>query len=194
MERRTTVVVAAIPRSATERVGIKPCEQPFDGLTWLVTGVYEVSVRDVMVMEELFVNGQWRPQDGRSMAATSPVDDSTLGSVPMGTGEHVDAAVSATAGAAPELRDQSVYDRAYAIRAAMDALERRSETIVDAMAREVGKPVDEAREELENAIDSGRFYAEDAVRLFGEVTPSKFDDRLNFTRREPYGPAAIVTP
>ena len=145
-------------------------------------------------MEGLFVDGQWRPQDGRSMAATSPVDDSTLGSVPMGTGEHVDAAVSATAGAAPELRDQSVYDRADAIRATMDALERRSETIVDAMAREVGKPVDEAREELESAINSGRSYAEDAVRLFGEVTPSKFDDRLNFTRREPYGPAAVVTP
>ena len=128
------------------------------------------------------------------MAATSPVDDTTLGSVPMGTDEHVDAAVSATAGAAPELRNQSVYDRAYAIRAAMDALERRSETIVDAMAREVGKPVDEAREELESAIDSGRSYAEDAVRLFGEGTPSKSDDRLNFTRREPYGPAAVVTP
>jgi acyl-CoA reductase-like NAD-dependent aldehyde dehydrogenase len=62
------------------------------------------------------------------------------------------------------------------------------------MAREVGKPVDEAREDLESAIDSGRSDAEDAVRLSGEVTPSKFDDRLNFTRREPDGPAAVVTP
>jgi len=128
------------------------------------------------------------------MAATSPVDDSTLGSVQMGTGEPVDVAISVTADAAPELRDQSVSDRADALRAGMDALERPSETIVDAMAREVGKPVDEAGEDLESAIDSGRSDAEDAVRLSGEVTPSKFDDRLNFTQREPDGPAAVVTP
>jgi len=145
-------------------------------------------------MEGLFVDGEWRKPAQETISVRSPVDDEQLGTVPEGTTDHVETAVSASVEAARAFRNTNVYDRAEALREAMDDLERRSETIVDAMAREVGKPLEEAREELESAIHSGRSYAEDAVRLFGEVTPSRFEDRLNFTRREPYGPAAVITP
>jgi len=145
-------------------------------------------------MEGLFVDGEWRKPAQETISVRSPVDDEQLGTVPEGTTDHVETAVSASVEAARGFRNTNVYDRADALREAMDDLERRSETIVETMAREVGKPLEEAREELESAIHSGRSYAEDAVRLFGEVTPSRFEDRLNFTRREPYGPAAVITP
>jgi acyl-CoA reductase-like NAD-dependent aldehyde dehydrogenase len=127
------------------------------------------------------------------MVARSAVDDA-LGSVPEGTPEHVERAVSATVEVAPKFRRTNVYDRADALRTAVDALEERRERIVETMAREVGKPLAEAREEFDSAVNSGRSYAADAERLFGEVTPSKFDDRFNYTQREPYGPAAVITP
>jgi acyl-CoA reductase-like NAD-dependent aldehyde dehydrogenase len=145
-------------------------------------------------MEALYVDGEWREPPTDPTVVRSPVDDAVLGSVPTGTTDHVDAAVGATVETATEFRELNVYERADAVTAAMDALEDRSEEVAETMAREVGKPVGEAREEVESAVYSGRSYAEDAVRLFGEVTPSQFEDRHNFTRREPHGPAAVVTP
>lgn len=144
-------------------------------------------------MGDIRIDGQWLCPETKSMVARSAVDDA-LGSVPEGTPEHVERAVSATVEVAPKFRRTNVYDRADALRTAVDALEERRERIIETMAREVGKPLAEAREEFDSAVDSGRSYAADAERLFGEVTPSKFDDRFNYTQREPYGPAAVITP
>ena len=145
-------------------------------------------------MEHIYIDGEWRGSAADPMVGRSPVDDTTLGSVSRGTPEHVASAVAATTETAREFRELNVYDRAEAIRSAMDHLEDRADEIVETMARETGKPLSEARTELESAVHSGRSYADDAVRLSGEVTRSRFEDRLNFTQREPYGPAGIITP
>lgn len=145
-------------------------------------------------MEYIYIDGEWKDSDVDPITARSPIDDSTLGSVSCGTHDHVNKAVRTTVEAATPFREMNVHDRADTIRSAMNWLEERADKIVETMARETGKPLDEARTELESAVRSGRSYAEDAVRLFGEVTPSKFEDRLNFTQREPYGPTAVITP
>jgi acyl-CoA reductase-like NAD-dependent aldehyde dehydrogenase len=145
-------------------------------------------------MGQLYIDGEWRDSSADPMVIRSPVDDEALGSVSRGTPEHVKQAVSATVEVASAFQGMNVYDRAEAVRSAMDRLEDRADEIVETMAREVGKPLSEARAELESAVTSGRSYAEDAIRLNGEVTRSKFEERLNFTQREPYGPAGIITP
>ena len=118
-------------------------------------------------MDALFIDGQWREPDTDPITARSPVDDSVLGSVPSGTAEHVDEAVGATAAVATEFRELNVYERAEAVKAAMAAIEERADPIAETMAREVGKPVDEAREEIDSAVLSGRSYAEEPDRVLG---------------------------
>ncbi|MBB6646012.1 aldehyde dehydrogenase family protein [Halobellus ruber] len=145
-------------------------------------------------MRQLYIDGEWRDSAADPLACRSPVDDSTLGSVSRGTPKHVEEAVVATTETARTFREMNVHDRADAIRSAMDRLAERADEIVETMARETGKPLSEARTEVESAIDSGRSYAADAVRLNGEVTRSTFEARLNFTQREPYGPAGVITP
>lgn len=145
-------------------------------------------------MQKPFINGQWRESTPETVSVRSPITDDRVGAVAEATAADVDEAVSATVETARAFREMNVYDRADALRSVMDTLEDNKEAIVETMVSEVGKPVSEAREEFESAITSGYSYAEDAVRLFGEVPPSQFDDRLNFTRREPYGPAAVITP
>jgi len=145
-------------------------------------------------MKEMYIDGEWRDSDMDPITAHSPIDDDPLGTTSCGTREHVSEAVRATVETATQFREMNVYNRADIIRSAMDWLEKRADKIVETMTRETGKPLDEARAELESAVRSGRSYAEDAIRLFGEVTPSKFEARLNFTQREPYGPTAVITP
>lgn len=145
-------------------------------------------------MEPLYINGEWIEPDSGRIRATSPIDGSTLGTVAAGSEAHVDDAVRATVEASDALRELNVHQRAEAIETAMDVLEDRLEEIVSTMTEEVGKTTSEAREEVESAVRSGREYAADAVRLTGEVTRSQYDDRHNFTRREPHGPAGVITP
>lgn len=145
-------------------------------------------------MEPLYINGQWIEPDTGRIRATSPIDGSALGTIAAGTAAHVDDAVAATVDASTELREMNVHRRAEAIETAMAVIEDRIDEIVSTMTEEVGKTQNEAREEVESAIRSGRGYAADAVRLRGEVTRSQYGDRHNFTRREPYGPAGVITP
>ncbi|MFB6250783.1 MAG: aldehyde dehydrogenase [Halobellus sp.] len=145
-------------------------------------------------MRRLYINDEWIEPESGQINPTSPVDGSALETVAAGTPAHVDDAVEATVDASDTLREMNVHRRAEAINAAMDAIENRTDEIVSTMTVEVGKTTSEAREEVESAIRSGREYAADAVRLCGEVTRSQYDDRHNFTRREPYGPTGVITP
>lgn len=145
-------------------------------------------------MEPLYINGQWIEPDSGGIRVTSPIDGSELGTVGAGTAEHVDDAVAGTVSASDALREMNVHRRADAVEAAMDVIEDRADEITETMTSEVGKTRGEAREEVASAVRSGRAYAADAVRLSGDVTRSRFDGRHNFTRREPYGPAGIITP
>lgn len=145
-------------------------------------------------MEPLYIDGQWIEPDSGRIRATSPIDDSTLGRVAAGTATHVDDAVAATVDVSTELREVNVHRRAEAIKTAMAVIEDRIDRIASTMTEEVGKTKIEAREEVKSAVRSGREYAADAVRLSGEVTRSQYDQRHNFTRREPYGPTGVITP
>jgi len=145
-------------------------------------------------MKPLYINGEWTRAGADEIRNTSPIDGSSLEAVAAGTENHVEDAVSATVNTSDTLRDMNVHQRAEAITTAMDVIESRIDEIANTMTMEVGKTTSEAHEEIESAVYSGREYAADAVRLSGEVTRSQYDDRHNFTRREPYGPAGIITP
>lgn len=146
-------------------------------------------------MRGTFIHGQWQSSDSEaSFTVTSPIGDEPLETVAAATPADVDTAVAAASRAEEPLREMGVRDRAEALAVALDGLEERAEAIAETMAREAGKPLSEAQAEVEGGIHTGREYGHDAVRQFGEVPPSASAGRHNFTRREPYGPTAVVTP
>jgi acyl-CoA reductase-like NAD-dependent aldehyde dehydrogenase len=72
--------------------------------------------------------------------------------------------------------------------------EAHEDEIAELITREEGKPLHESYEETEYVIESSEDYAHDAIRLFGDVVPSEFRGRFAYTTREPYGPAAVISP
>lgn len=146
-------------------------------------------------MRDLYIDGEWTPSAGSdAVVVHSPIDDATLDEIPLGTEADVERAVDAAAGAAPKLERMTPYERAEALNEVADALDARLGDVAETLAREVGKPISEAQAEVEGGIASGRAYGEDAIRLFGEVTNSEQRDRHTYTKREPYGPTAVITP
>lgn len=146
-------------------------------------------------MRDLYIDGQWCDTTGHSgIEVTSPIDDSELATVPAGTPEDVERAVAAAERATTPLQEMTPRERADALDDVADFLAARADDVAEDMVREVGKPLSEARAEVDGGVHSARAYGEDVVRLFGEVTTSTTPDRLNITRREPYGPTAVITP
>jgi acyl-CoA reductase-like NAD-dependent aldehyde dehydrogenase len=128
---------------------------------------------------------------------TSPYDRREVGRVPVGTAEHIDAAVAAAAarhaeGALPAWRRAEILDAA-AVR-----LGERHEEFARRITDESAKPLTTARGEVSRAVDTFRFSAAVARTLTGETVPldasSAGEHKLGFVLRVPVGVVAAISP
>src|SRR5205823_7572283 len=102
----------------------------------------------------------------------------------------VDAAASAQAGWAklgPIARGQILL-------AAAEALAARAETVAHDLTREEGKTLAEARGEVARAVGVLRYFGGEGWRLRGDTLPSALEATMIYTRREPLGVVAAITP
>lgn len=62
------------------------------------------------------------------------------------------------------------------------------------LSLENGKPLQEAKSEIHYASSFLLWFAEEAVRSYGDVIPSSKKNRMVFTLKEPVGVCGIITP
>jgi acyl-CoA reductase-like NAD-dependent aldehyde dehydrogenase len=127
----------------------------------------------------------------------SPYDDHLVGTVPVGTEAHIDAAVAAAVARRdgdplPASERAAVLDRA-ALR-----LAERQEEFARRIAEEAAKPITTARGEVERALDTLRFSAAAARTLTGETIPMDASGagghKLGIVLRVPVGVVAAISP
>jgi acyl-CoA reductase-like NAD-dependent aldehyde dehydrogenase len=132
-----------------------------------------------------------------SAEVRSPYDDALVGTVPVGTDAHIDAAVAVAserhrAGALPAYERAEILDRAAAL------LRERHEEFAASIAKEAAKPISTARVEAARAVDTFRFSAAVARTLAGEMIPLEASSagmgKLGFVLRVPIGVVAAISP
>lgn len=127
----------------------------------------------------------------------SPFDDSVVGTVPVGTTAHLDAAVAAAA-ARHEAGALPAHERAGILDTVADALATRTEEFARCISAESAKPIATARIEATRAVDTFRSAAAVARTATGEVVPLGATlpgaGHLGFTMRVPIGVVAAITP
>jgi aldehyde dehydrogenase (NAD+) len=80
------------------------------------------------------------------------------------------------------------------LRRAADLLEQRAESIGRDLTREEGKTLAEGVGEVRGGAAILRYYAGQCLEADGEIYPSQAPERLLFSRREPLGVIAAITP
>jgi acyl-CoA reductase-like NAD-dependent aldehyde dehydrogenase len=70
----------------------------------------------------------------------------------------------------------------------------RAEDVARDLTREEGKTLTEARAEVRRAVDVLRFFGGEGWRLGGDHLPSSVPDTFVYTKREPLGVVAVITP
>jgi betaine-aldehyde dehydrogenase len=143
-----------------------------------------------------FVNGQFT--DSSSGVVSEVVDPSTgeaYAQAPVSDSHDVAAALRAAATAFEGWRDATPAERSLALLRFADAIEARTEELVQAEVRNTGKPVAMTRtDEVPPLADELRFFAGAARMLEGRSAGEYLRDHTSMIRREPIGVCAQVTP
>lgn len=124
----------------------------------------------------------------------TPDGTAQLAAVPESDERDVRAAVDKAREAQPAWAALSPFQRADFLRAIARQLRADAGPLASIMCAELGKPIGEAHGELENAARVLEYYAGLAHEMGGDHLPSRQADVHMFTRREPRGTIAIITP
>ncbi|MFB6082283.1 MAG: aldehyde dehydrogenase [Halanaeroarchaeum sp.] len=146
-------------------------------------------------MRQLYIDGSWVDADASAgIEVDSPVTGEVLDTVPAANETDVRRAVDAATRAFPELAAMTPFERAAVLEEVTEYFVEHEDEIAEGITLEEGKPLRESYDETEYVIGSSADYGHDAIRLFGDVVPSEHRGRFAYTQREPYGPAAVISP
>ena len=143
-----------------------------------------------------FVGGeQVEPTDGGYADLVDPSTGEVFAAAPVSTSADVDRAMSAAANAFESWRDTTPSERQRALLRLADAIEARTDDLLDAECRNTGKPRGlTASEEIPPMVDQIRFFAGAARVLEGRSAGEYMAGHTSYVRREPIGVCAQVTP
>jgi betaine-aldehyde dehydrogenase len=143
-----------------------------------------------------FVGGKQIPaHEGRTSDVVDPSTGEAYLTAPVSGPADVDAALNVAAEAFETWRDTTPAERSLALLRFADAIEARTEELVEAESRNTGKPVAMTRtDEVPPLADELRFFAGAARLLEGKSAGEYLRGHTSMIRREPVGVCAQVTP
>jgi aldehyde dehydrogenase (NAD+) len=141
-----------------------------------------------------FIAGEWRDA-GAPAADRNPAHPAeVVAEVRLADASVAREAVQAAANAVAGWRKTPTPARGEILRKAADVLEHRSGEVGRDFAREEGKTLAEAIAETKRAVAILRYYAGQTLEPEGDVFPSATGVTLLYSRREPLGVVAVITP
>ncbi|MEU0938034.1 aldehyde dehydrogenase family protein [Embleya sp. NPDC005971] len=151
-----------------------------------------------MAKGRLLIGGTWTAAaDGAEFPAHDPANGALLGRLAAAGRSDVDAAVDAARAALgdPAWARITAAERARLLWRIADLIERDAAELAELETRDQGQPLGVARAvSVAGAAEHFRYYAGWVTKIQGSVAPVSFPDTLHYTRREPVGVCALITP
>ena len=158
-----------------------------------MTGKVAEVVRGVPT--ELIIGGKHRPaSDGATFEVLDPATGEVLTSVSSGTVDDAIACVDAAAEAAAEWAATAPRKRSEILSRTYQLMIERADDLAVLISAENGKALPDARGEVVYSAEFFRWYAEEAVRIRGEIQTAPSGANKIIVIRQPVGIAVLVTP
>nr|WP_101441143.1 aldehyde dehydrogenase family protein [Amycolatopsis niigatensis] len=145
----------------------------------------------------LFIDGQWTEAGGEPIPTRDPATGTVLEDVGTATQADVDAAVAAARRAltSPEWAGLAPVQRAKLLFRLADLVDEHHEELAALETRDQGQPIGISRQvSVTGAAEHLRYFAGWVTKIQGTTNPVSFPDTLHYTRREPVGVNALITP
>mgnify|MGYP002631564951 FL=1 len=141
------------------------------------------------------IAGEWvDSSSGETFENHNPANGELLGHFASATVEDTQRAIAAAKEALKGWANTPPPARAAILDKASKIIDRRGDEFAKALTSEEGKTYGEARGEVNRARDIFNYAAGEGWRMGGQTLPSNIPGELLYTRREPLGVVALVTP
>ena len=125
----------------------------------------------------------------------NPASGAQIGRVAHATRVDLDAALAAAQKGFEVWRNTAPHERAKLMRQAAALLRERAAPIAALLTQEQGKPLAEARGEILSGADIIDWFADEGMRTYGRVVPSRGNPAIRqMVLKDPVGPVAAFTP
>ncbi len=147
------------------------------------------------VSTQLFIGTQWvDAADGKTLDVRNPATGEVIGQVAHAGIADLDRALDASLKGFNVWRRIPAHERAATMRRAAVFLRERAEYIAGLMTQEQGKPLVESRSEVIMSADIIDWFADEGLRIYGRIVPSRNVSAQAQVLKEPIGPVAAFTP
>ncbi len=144
---------------------------------------------------QLFIAGEWQDAaDGRTLAVFNPATGKEIGRVAHAGVKDLDRALAAAQKGFETWRDIPAIERAKTMRRAAALMRERAGDIAAVLTQENGKPLAEAKVEAMAAADIIEWFADEGMRVYGRIVPSRNLAVRQLVVKDPVGPVAAFTP
>ena len=142
-----------------------------------------------------FINGEWAPSvSGHTLPVHNPATGEIIDSVPAGNAEDADRAVRSARAAFDGWRARTMAERAALQHAAASAMRTRKDEIARMLTLELGRPLAGARTEVERTAELLDYFAEEGLRLRGDIPLLNLPDERVLVVKEPVGVVVAIAP
>ena len=154
----------------------------------------ELTRPELMATDNL-IGGVWRPSlGGARYDVTDPASDKVFASVPDSGAGDARAAADCAAAAFGPWRARSARERAQLVKRWHALIVANTDDLARLISREQGKPFAEARGEVAYGASYVEWFAEEAVRTYGDIIPESVRGKKMMVLKEPVGVVAAITP
>jgi acyl-CoA reductase-like NAD-dependent aldehyde dehydrogenase len=146
---------------------------------------------------QLFIDGNWTNGAGTPIPTFNPATGTVIEEVATATPADVDAAVAAARAALrkPEWADLLPIPRAQLLFKLADLIEANGEELAELETRDQGMLIGVSKGvTVAGTAEHFRYFAGWVTKIQGTTNPVSFPDTLHYTRREPVGVNALITP
>lgn len=144
---------------------------------------------------QLLINGEWQDAaDGRTLPVFNPATGAEIGRVAHAGIVDLDRALAAAQKGFEAWRDVPAIERARTMRRAAALVRERADSIAAVLTQENGKPLPEAKIETMAAADIIEWFADEGLRVYGRIVPTRNPAVRQMVVKDPVGPVAAFTP
>ena len=155
----------------------------------------QLPVRDDMLREANFIAGAWQGARDRAwLEVTDPASGMVVGRVPDSGARDARDAADAASEALADWRTTTARSRSQLLKRWHALILQSQEDLANIMSLEQGKPLAESRGEVAYGASYVEWFAEEAVRAYGDIIPEATPGRRMLVVKQPLGVVAAITP
>ncbi|TFK82971.1 ALDH-like protein, partial [Polyporus arcularius HHB13444] len=148
-----------------------------------------------LVHTQGFIDGKWvDAKDGGVIKVTNPATEEELGTIPEMGIEETKQAIDAASKAFKTWSKTTAKHRHDILMKLFALMKENADDLSRLITLENGKPLAEAKGEHNYSSSFIEWFAEEAVRTYGEVIPSAISNLRNVVVKQPIGVVSILTP